>query len=269
MSKIENEKVEDRELNYQDTQMIKNWVCWLMLKMECRSKVALTFDTTWWQVGRRKPAIGHWEGTPMKEGSEWVIGEWQAFGMVRRWISFLNTLVEGVRYKQHWKHSYFGYVMAKEYQVRGVIHYHLIIDNWFPWKQASEWWWQKCGSCKIEKVADAEQDLYYALKYCLKSGHRPEIWLPNRRWVGGTVQIIDLNQRYQEYMREPFNPPSEIPSAEQLSQLEKWKMETLKNLPGLITGSKKELSEGRCEGQQIKLDLQTDLDNSVTGSNSP
>jgi hypothetical protein len=170
---------------------------------------SLTFDTHWWSKERRRPAVGHWEGKAYAVGSEWVIGQWQAVGMFKRWIEFINILVEGERYKQHWKHSYFGYMLTQESQTRGVVHFHVIIDNYFPWAQASKWWWEKCGSINITKIEDLGSSLAYCLKYCLKTGYLPVVWTPNKRWRGDFLSFQDIDKRYQEYMQQPFEAPGE------------------------------------------------------------
>lgn len=180
---------------------------WLDKVLKGQTKVCLTFDTTWWKSGRRRPTVGRWEGKPFQDGSEWVVSEWVAYGMFRRWIAYLNTLVIGDGYKKHWKHSYFGYLMGKEYQTRGVIHFHVVIDNWYPWKQATEWWWRNCGAMRQERIEDNREAIKYALKYALKSGSTPDIWLPNRRWVGKPVVIVDVDEMYQKYMNQPFDTP--------------------------------------------------------------
>ena len=176
----------------------------------------------------------------MKEGSEWVVGEWVAYGMFRKWVDFINRLVIGNGYKAHWKHSYFGYLLTREYQSRGTVHFHVIIDNWYPWKQASKWWWEKCGSISQSRIDDRTAAVGYALKYCLKSGYQPDIWIPNKRWMGGRVTFVDLNERYQEYMSQPFIRPEERSNPSQVA--------------------KQGLSEGRDELYQVKLNLQPDLD---------
>lgn len=218
---------------------INHYIDWLSALLKGQAMFSLTFDTTWWKADRRKPLAGHWEGKPYAEGSEWVIGNWQAYGMFRQWVRFINVMVEGLRYKQHWKHSYFGYLLTRENQSRGTVHFHGVIDNWFPWKQANNWWWERCGFIRISPIIRLEGSLAYCLKYCLKSGFQPDIWIPKKRWDGFRLDIDGINRRYQEYMAEPFDMPGEeVPSKE----------------------AELGLSDGRVEQHQVKLNLQPDID---------
>lgn len=130
--------------------------------------------------------------------------EEKAWGLYKKWIDAINIQVEGEHYKREWKHSYFGYVVAAEYQVREVIHYHALIDNWFPWEFASRYWWKWAGFIKIKPIKNIPGSIRYTMKYVMKSGNSPVFWIPRKRWE---KKVIDLNAICQAYMDRPYTKP--------------------------------------------------------------
>lgn len=181
--RIANREDQERQ-KYLDTRALQKLahselVTWLTLNFKAQTMVSLTFDTNWHKQGRRQIRAGSWADDTH---TEWVVRPWVAYGWFLRWVRSVNEIVEGPKYKSRWKHSYFGYVVAKEYQSRGVEHFHVLIDNWFPFQAASRFWWDNCGACNIKPVEDLSGSVKYALKYCLKSGVEPNIWVPNHRW---------------------------------------------------------------------------------------
>jgi hypothetical protein len=133
--------------------------------------------------------------------------EEKAWGMFKKWIDAINTEVQGKHYKREWKHSYFGYVVAAEYQSREVIHYHVLIDNWFPWEFASRYWWKWGGFIKIKKIKNVPGAIRYTLKYLMKSGNPPVVWLTKKMWVKENVikETVNVNAIYQQYLDSPYD----------------------------------------------------------------
>ena len=127
------------------------------------------------------------------------ISEQLAWNKFKKWLHEINKEVIGENYKRSWKHCYFSYVAVPEYQTRGTIHYHVLIDNWFPWKFAQKLWWDMSGFIKIKKVNNTEAAIRYVMKYITKEGE-PVVWLANKRWERSANKKIDLNQIYQDYM---------------------------------------------------------------------
>jgi hypothetical protein len=121
-----------------------------------------------------------------------------AWNKFKKWIHEINKEVLGPKYKRSWKHCYFSYVVVPEYQTRGTIHYHVLIDNWFPWKFAQKLWWDLAGFIKIKKVNNTEAAIRYVMKYITKEGE-PVVWLAHKRWerqISVTMNINDIVNLY-------------------------------------------------------------------------
>lgn len=67
-------------------------------------------------------------------------------------IGVLNRDALGQDYKKFCKHSYFSYFFATEYQKRGVLHWHGLVDNWINYQLVHDWWNSQCGFAWVEKV---------------------------------------------------------------------------------------------------------------------
>ena len=146
------------------------------------------------------------------------VREDKAWGLFKKWVDAINQEVEGKNYKRKWKHSYFGYVISAEYQMREVIHYHALIDNWFPWGFASKYWWKWSGFIKIKRnLSNVPGAIRYTMKYVMKSGVAPVVWLTKKKWA---KEVIDINAIYQEYMSRPFEQPKINPWAQSDSKWE-------------------------------------------------
>jgi hypothetical protein len=197
ITNIENNKYQDYKDRAELAKLSHNeLISWLTTHFTAISFITLTFDTNWMAAGRRQPLAGHVD--PVTKN--WVIPSWQSYGWVMRWRDFINRLVIGKNYKNSWKHSYFGYVLTKEYQKNGVEHFHMLIDSWFPYEYSSNWWWRRCGMCKIEGVSDLPGSLRYTLKYCTKGDNEPVIWIPEKRF---DVNSIDVSAIYKRSMDDP------------------------------------------------------------------
>jgi hypothetical protein len=141
--------------------------------------------------------------------AEWVRSTWK--WLVHR----LNKDVAGDDYKRKFKHSYFSYVMALEYQKRGALHIHALIENpneAIRYMRVHELWSPKFGGrfgfawishvpnpklvgLNALKAGSEDAALRYVLKYVLKDGS-PLVWIKKKRVE---VRTVDLR---------PFDGPS-------------------------------------------------------------
>jgi hypothetical protein len=166
---------------------LEDWLSWL-LSVDFRPAMflTLTYDNRFSEM----PA-------------EWVRSTWK--WLVHR----LNLDVGGDGYKRKFKHSYFSYVMALEYQSRGALHIHALIENpgeAIRYMRVQELWSPKFGgrfgfawlshvpdfkrrgleALKAGSVDAAER---YVLKYVLKDGS-PMVWIKKKRI---DVRVVGLN----------------------------------------------------------------------------
>lgn len=111
----------------------------------------------------------------------------------RRLVEALNRDVGGKHYQRKWKHSYFSYVCALEYQRNGNAHLHAVCDNWLDYAKVHEFWQANCGFAWIKKiVGDTRPVLRYVVKYILKSNELPLIWMVEKPVI---VERINLNPK--------------------------------------------------------------------------
>jgi hypothetical protein len=170
--KTENERKENTKL----TSVRWGWIHFLELKgFEPKALVTLTFKEV--------------DTSPQR-----------AWNLLKKWVHEVNKFVEGPKYKRRWKHSYFSYFVVAEYQTRGAIHYHLLIDRWFPWDYASRYWWNIAGFIDIRKVDNTEAAIRYVTKYLTKGGDEPVIWFANRMW--DKKKRINLQKLVDRYLDE-------------------------------------------------------------------
>jgi len=92
--------------------------------------------------------------------------------LFKAFIRAVNSKVFGKNYRNFIKHSYFSYALASEYQIRDVLHFHVLTDRPLPFKFIHEWWGSRCGfvHTKIIDKEDIKKHVYYATKYVLKGG---------------------------------------------------------------------------------------------------
>jgi hypothetical protein len=102
----------------------------------------------------------------------------------RRLVQSLNHDLLGNHYTRIVGHSYFSYALAYEYQSRGAIHMHALVDGITNWEYANRLWRRMAGIIKIEPVDDGLKAAKYLCKYVTKGGD------------------IDL------YVAKEFKPPS-------------------------------------------------------------
>lgn len=104
-----------------------------------------------------------------------------AFNRWRSLVRTLNTDLLGHRYVRKVKHSYFSYVLSREYQVRGVIHFHVLIDRPVDYALIHRTWSYMAGYAHASKVKTPSSVIAYALKYAVKSGD-VEVYLTDKEY---------------------------------------------------------------------------------------
>lgn len=86
-----------------------------------------------------------------------------------RWlIRVLNKELFGKRYTRKVGHSYFAYFVATEYQKRGTLHFHALIDRPVHYKLIHDFWGRYFGFAKTSKITDIYATAIYCVKYCIK-----------------------------------------------------------------------------------------------------
>jgi len=88
----------------------------------------------------------------------------------RRLVQSLNRRLFGNSYTRIVGHSYFSYALAFEYQSRGAIHMHALVDNVTDWEYINTLWRSMAGIAKIKPVHDKDKVAKYLCKYVTKGG---------------------------------------------------------------------------------------------------
>ena len=88
----------------------------------------------------------------------------------RRLVRSLNTDLFGNHYTRIVKHCYFSYALAFEFQQRGTLHMHALVDRPTNWELANRLWRQMAGIIKIKPVEDVLGVSRYLSKYVTKGG---------------------------------------------------------------------------------------------------
>ncbi|MCB9112307.1 MAG: hypothetical protein H6634_13770 [Anaerolineales bacterium] len=88
----------------------------------------------------------------------------------RRLVQSLNRDLYGNHYTRIVGHCYFSYALAFEYQKRGVLHMHALVDKRTNWEFANRLWRMMAGIIKIKPVADLNGVSHYMSKYVTKGG---------------------------------------------------------------------------------------------------
>lgn len=120
-----------------------------------------------------------------------------SWGLFKRWVHEINRHVMGKNYKRKFKHSYFSYVVTGEYQIRGVIHYHVLVDNYIPYEFANSVWRRIAGYIKTKPIHNSEGSIRYVTKYITKSDITPVIWIVKNKVI---IKTIDFNEKVQRYL---------------------------------------------------------------------
>jgi hypothetical protein len=85
-------------------------------------------------------------------------------------VQVLNRDAFGKHYVRRVGHSYFSYVLAMEYQQRGVIHFHGLGDRQINFELAHKVWNNLAGFAWFEPTKSQEAVVAYCSKYCVKGG---------------------------------------------------------------------------------------------------
>ena len=88
----------------------------------------------------------------------------------RRLVQALNTDLFGNHYTRIVEHCYFAYALAFEYQTRGTLHMHALVDRRTNWELINRLWRQMAGIAKIKPVENVEGVSRYISKYVTKGG---------------------------------------------------------------------------------------------------
>ncbi len=86
-----------------------------------------------------------------------------------RLVQVLNKDCFGSHYTRIVRHSYFSYVLGIELQIRGVIHFHVLVDRPINFQLLHDYW-NRSGFAWIDKVEDMEKAIRYVTKYVVKGG---------------------------------------------------------------------------------------------------
>jgi len=112
----------------------------------------------------------------------WEIGYYKALAMFRALLNRLGKAEVGKKFSRAFGESYFGYVMGIEYQARGVIHFHMIVDNWIDYKLVHELWNAWAGFAWVEPVRSKESVCKYIAKYLIKNNDVYQ-FVPKRSYI--------------------------------------------------------------------------------------
>lgn len=88
----------------------------------------------------------------------------------RRLVQCLNRDLYGNNYTRIVGHSYFSYALAFEYQTRGAIHMHALVDGITNWELANRIWRHMAGIINIKPINDGLKAAKYLCKYVTKGG---------------------------------------------------------------------------------------------------
>jgi len=105
------------------------------------------------------------------------------------WRALLRRLGRyeiGKNYDKVFGLSYFGYCMGIEYQSRGVLHFHVLADNYVNYKLVHKLWNEWSGFAWIDQVRSKKAVVNYIAKYVLKSG-LIDVFIPKKEFVRMTL----------------------------------------------------------------------------------
>ncbi|MFA9492004.1 MAG: hypothetical protein ACERK1_12330, partial [Anaerolineales bacterium] len=74
----------------------------------------------------------------------------------------------GRHYTRFAGESYFSYVLAAEFQLRGVIHFHFLADRPLNFKLIHTLWNEWAGFAFTEIIKNSEGAVWYVAKYIVK-----------------------------------------------------------------------------------------------------
>jgi len=111
----------------------------------------------------------------------WEIGYYRAMAMFRALVKRLCVRECSKDFHKRFGESYFGYVMGIEYQLRDVLHFHMIVDSWLDYSYLHKLWNKWAGFVWIEQIKSRQAVCRYISKYVLKGGDIYQ-YLPRRKY---------------------------------------------------------------------------------------
>lgn len=109
-----------------------------------------------------------------------------AIAKFKRLVRYLNKDLFGKHYTKIVKHSYFSYVLGIEYQSRGVIHFHGLVDKPVNFKFIHTFWNDCAGYAYIKKIRSQFDCVKYIAKYNLKGGQN-EVYIAEKEYIPKVV----------------------------------------------------------------------------------
>jgi hypothetical protein len=97
-------------------------------------------------------------------------------------IKDLNNSLLGKHYSKTVDHSYFSYAYVLEYQIREVVHYHVLIDKPINFDRLHNYWNKVAGFAFIEQIINIESSIRYVCKYITK-GEDVSIYLAKKEYT--------------------------------------------------------------------------------------
>lgn len=114
-------------------------------------------------------------------------------------VAALNVAMFNRQYTHVVGHSYFSYVVGVEWQQRGAIHLHVVVDAPVSYATVHEWWGTRCGFAWIRGEVDYSQ-VRYVLKYALKGGNLDIEHQAYFRGLADGHGLVGLNEKQRAYV---------------------------------------------------------------------
>lgn len=105
-----------------------------------------------------------------------------AIAYFKRLVRYLNKDVFGKQYTKIVKHSYFSYALGIEYQRRGVIHFHALVDRPVNFDKIHKLWNDWAGFAWIGNIRNQFDCVRYIAKYNLKGGQN-EVYIAKKLYI--------------------------------------------------------------------------------------
>ncbi len=108
-----------------------------------------------------------------------------ALKLFQKLVQILNEEVFGKHYTNYVGHSYFSYVVGIEFQKRGTIHFHVLIDRPVNFETINRLWNAWAGFAKPESIKQNENAVYYVTKYAAKCGQMEPPYFAKKIYTPG------------------------------------------------------------------------------------
>lgn len=100
-----------------------------------------------------------------------------------RLIRDLNRNAFGKHYTRKVGHSYFSYVACIEYQTRGNLHFHILVDSPINESLVEAFWHQWAGSSHIQSIRNREAATRYVCKQAYRNGEVDPPYIARKRFT--------------------------------------------------------------------------------------